>query len=709
MKFPFRLTLLTVLLLLLGGTVLALGLTSHFYARSNADDLASQLLEQAAARTDQQIDRLLRQATEQSQLMRGHLQSGRVRLDDPAAFVAASGDALAVAGELTGLFIGLEASGDSVGVSRLSGRPTVWQSRHNARTGVYDVREYLLADYPRAPFAVDERMGGGDARGRPWYEAARAARRPVWTETFVFLGVGDVRGVHGVSYATPVAGPAGRLDAVLIADFELKQLCEYFRRSLQIGQEGLPFVIETRRDGSRRVIAHPQTELLVRAGGDGAAGATELRTPEEFPDPRVSVLAAEVAAGDPESFTGSAAPLRFRAEGRSYLALVRRLRGEEAPPWVICVVLPESEILGRVHRSNQVVLFVGAGVLLVGLLLSLFVAAQVARPLEKLAADTAAIGEFRLDSRPVPHSLIREVDSLALAVENMKGGLRSFQKYVPADLVRSLISSGQDARRGGEVRALSIFFSDVVDFTAIAEEMGPEQLVAQLSEYLDTVSQQIRASGGTVDKFIGDVVMAFWGAPARDPAHALTACRAALACQEALDRLHQRWRAEGKRPFATRIGVHTGEVVVGNVGSEARLNYTIIGDAVNLASRLEGLNKVYGTRIIVSETALRQAGPEVIARPIDFVAVKGKRQPVLIYELLGLRPNAAGEELAALHGEALAAYRARDWARAVELFERVRAQRPDDGPAGLLIARCLAYQADPPGPNWDGVHRHAHK
>jgi adenylate cyclase len=296
------------------------------------------------------------------------------------------------------------------------------------------------------------------------------------------------------------------------------------------------------------------------------------------------------------------------------------------------------------------------------------------------------------------------VDRLARAVEETKTSLRSFRKYVPAELVRVLLSSGQEATLGGENRTVAVYYCDLADFTAVSEKLTPTELVKHLSDYFGTFSAQILASGGTVDKYVGDAIMAFWGAPIDHPQPALAACTTALRNQAALKELRQRWQTEGKPELFARIGIHLGEVVVGNIGSEARLNYTVMGDAVNLASRLEGLNKYYGTEILISESVFREVQAAVIARPVDWVSVKGKRQAVLIYEPLGLKGEGS-EELAQLSAQALERYRVRDWAGAVELFEQVLRVRVGDGPARLLINRCRAYQQSPPPPDWVGVHR----
>jgi adenylate cyclase len=241
----------------------------------------------------------------------------------------------------------------------------------------------------------------------------------------------------------------------------------------------------------------------------------------------------------------------------------------------------------------------------------------------------------------------------------------------------------------------------------ISESMHPEELVAHLGEYLQAMSEQVLAEGGTVDKYIGDAIMAFWGAPLENAGHALAACTAAVRNQQLLRKLRERWQAEGKPPFRARIGINTGEVIVGNIGSAARLNYTVIGDAVNLASRLEGLNKDYGTEMLIAEATYEEARAGIVARPIDWVSVKGKHEAVLVYELMGLKGEVGRdmEDFADLFGRALRAYRQQDWAAALDLFGTALKQRSEDAPAQEMVRRCELYRAEPPGADWDGVHR----
>ena len=291
--------------------------------------------------------------------------------------------------------------------------------------------------------------------------------------------------------------------------------------------------------------------------------------------------------------------------------------------------------------------------------------------------------------------------------ERMRGGLRSFTKYVPAQLVRDLLAEGLEARLGGESRPLTIMFSDVVGFTAISEQLGePQALVDALSEYLEAMSATIAECGGTVDKYIGDAVMAFWGAPRPLEDHPKQAVRAAWLCQERLAALRDGW-PDTHPAFNTRIGLHTGEVVVGNIGWEDRMNYTVMGDAVNLASRLEALCQRYGIDVSLSEDTYDAVREEFLARPVDCVAVKGKEKPIVLYELLGPRDEASADTVAFCDAttQGFAHYRARAFEAACEDYERALELRPGDVAATLMLERCRAYIASPPPDDWTGVQK----
>jgi adenylate cyclase len=252
---------------------------------------------------------------------------------------------------------------------------------------------------------------------------------------------------------------------------------------------------------------------------------------------------------------------------------------------------------------------------------------------------------------------------------------------------------------------LTLFFSDIAGFTTTSERIAPNALVAQLAEYLEAMTEVIRAEGGTIDKYIGDGIVAFFNAPRLQPMHAAAACRAALAAQVALSVLQIRWAAADQPAFPTRIGLNTGEVLVGNIGTLERFAYTAIGDAMNLASRLESLNKTYGTVIIASEAVRMAAGFGFEWRRLDRVAVVGRQQGTLVFELLGETGQLPQWLLRARdrYETALDAYFVGRFAEATAGFADAALLRPGDRTADMMAQRARELAQNPPNPDWDGV------
>ena len=248
---------------------------------------------------------------------------------------------------------------------------------------------------------------------------------------------------------------------------------------------------------------------------------------------------------------------------------------------------------------------------------------------------------------------------------------------------------------------MSVFFSDVAGFTSVAESLSPEDLTELLNLYLSEMTAVIFQNGGTVDKFIGDAIVAFWNAPLDQPDHAALACQAALDCQKRLVELRDRVRQQSGQELHMRIGLNTGPMVVGNMGSSDRFDYSVLGDAVNLGARLEGACKQYGIWILIGEGTYAEVKDRFEAREIDLIRVVGKREPVRVYELLarGGQLSAERRKVLARFEEGLALYRERKWTTAVGVFKAL----DDDPVARVYLSRCQQYQVSPPPDDWDGV------
>ena len=509
-----------------------------------------------------------------------------------------------------------------------------------------------------------------------WYRSGTRADEPRWFDVLVHPDGSR----PSIAYAGPVDVYEKR-QGVLAVIIEHTRFAQ-FLSNLSVGQSGAAFILG--RDGS--VIAAP----------DPDADEVHMQRSDQ-PLLPIAQGAMKQAGSSYEVDKKIARQVRLDAGGNFYAVSLTPLT---FPGWTLATVIPEAEFLGPIENTIRQLLIGLAILILAAGAFSVWLAHRViAAPLIVVVDELKHVARFDLEKVRRHASQLIEIENLSNAIADMAGGLVAFRKYIPSDLVRTLVSEGVEPRPGGAIRKLTVLFADIAGFTGLSERMG-DQIVPLLSKYLDIISREVSNNGGTIDKFIGDAVMAFWGAPAANVDHALYACRAALACQRAL-------RAsgltdDGGRPLRVRIGVNSGDMLVGNIGSEVRLNYTVIGDAVNVASRLEGANKEYGTEIIIGEETRRLAGERIHARELDRLMVYGRAGGIAIYELLDVaEPGAAPPEWAALYERGLAAYRGRDFAGAANLFQKVLDARTSDQPARIALERCRGYLESPPGEDWD--------
>lgn len=281
----------------------------------------------------------------------------------------------------------------------------------------------------------------------------------------------------------------------------------------------------------------------------------------------------------------------------------------------------------------------------------------------------------------------------------------AFSQYLSPKVVDIVVKDPSKLSLGGEQREMTAFFSDVAGFSSISEKLTPHELVQLLNEYLTAMCDIISKYDGTVDKFEGDAIIAFWGAPLEQPNHATLACWAAADMASHMDSMRERLLAEGRPKMTVRMGLNSGPMVVGNMGSKQRMDYTIMGDAVNLAARLEGANKFYASGTMISGSTFEQAKDFIEARPLDTIRVVGKKEPIPIYQLMGHKGKITlqQEQMRNLYLEGLALYQKRDYALAIPKFEAALQVIPDDGPALTYLDRCKEYLDSPPPDDWDGV------
>jgi adenylate cyclase len=483
-----------------------------------------------------------------------------------------------------------------------------------------------------------------------------------------------------IAFAGPIDVYQER-QGVLAITIEYTRLARFLAQ-LEVGRTGTAFILDDRGD----LIAAPDKDAdeLHPAHSDGAM----------LPLAQMSLT----QAGD--DGRKEAWRRRLTYAGAAYEVALTPL---PFSGWSLATVIPEAEFLAPVETTlRRLVVGLAVGAVLAALLSAMLARAVIAAPIARVVGEIRHVESFALDQVRRHPSRVAEISSLSGAIAEMAAGLSAFRKFIPADLVRSLLRQGVEARPGGSIQELTVMFIDVAGFTGLSERMG-DRVVPLLSRYLDVASEVIVANGGTIDKFIGDAVMAFWGAPTAQQDHALLCCRAAIALRAALEAAGI--VDDNGHPLQVRIGINSGRMLVGNIGSELRLNYTVIGDTVNVASRLEGANKQYGTQILIGAETHRLVRDAFTTREIDSIAVYGRTEGQAVYELIGLAADAnpAITGWIANYEKGLAKYRQRDFAGAILDFETVLRDRPHDRPATLLLERCMRLDQSGVDTEWSSI------
>jgi adenylate cyclase len=578
-----------------------------------------------------------------------------------------------------------------VGASREPGGKLIvthrWvQTDGRSRWFDYSDVDTLKAAHDRADrFVVTE---------RPWYQAALHTGQLAWSPVYLFAGTRK----PGITAALPVTDSAGAVTGVFGIDFELAEL-DTFVRNLE--QEHGYHVYLLTENG--RVAAQSAANTGIRPTLSGV-GEIDLPVASRSSDPLLRA-ATTVADFNSANRTSAEALPVFAAKGGRWIGSASDFLLGKGLTWRVVVILPETEILGVVYRNTLLTVGVCLAVLTVAVGVGSYVSIQITRPLRSFADEMCQVSDFVIPSAPLPASPIREVEMMRRALGQMRVSLTSYEKYVPSEVVRLLHAQGRTAQLGGETARLTMLFADVVGFSSLVEQLEPAEAVAALVGYLEVAEAIISHHGGIVDKYVGDAIVAFWGAPIHPREFPeRDAVAAALEIQRAMDDLNAHRAADGMPELDVRVGIHTGEALVGNVGSPQRMNYTAIGDAVNVASRIERLNRIYGTQLIASEATFRAIADRVQGRELDVVALKGRRRGVRIFEIVGDESQETFQRLSELYAEGIRLYRAREWREAERLFRQGLEVVPDDVPSRLMADRCAHYAVDPPPSDWDGVY-----
>jgi adenylate cyclase len=452
-----------------------------------------------------------------------------------------------------------------------------------------------------------------DHRVRAWYQQAKQAKKFIWSEIYLTQS----KTVMGITAALPVFNERGEFKGVIGATISLDYL-KNFVSSQKISATGYSFIIK--KDGN--LVAYPEQATFKVTQSN-----VRLVNVHDISLPLIDESLKQYVKTGQEEFT-----LKFN--DKIYLINYRPIPKLSAQGWLIGVIAPQDDFVGFLKRLNYITFAISLAILALGIYIISKLVSRIVHPIHLLVDETEKVKRFELDTAVPIKTRIKEVFLLTHAIRSMKKGLKQFQRYVPTTLVKQLIESGQEMEIGGQRKTIAILFSDIENFTTIVEAHDAGQMMLQMCEYFEALSQIIAKEKGTIDKYIGDSIMVFWGAPLPEEHPSERAARTALLCQQKLKQLNQQWLHENKPQLITRIGIHIGEAIVGNLGSSERLSYTALGDTINIASRLENMNKAYQTKIIVSEAVYEQIKDNFILRKIDQVKLAGRVKPLVIYELI---------------------------------------------------------------------------
>src|ERR1044072_6515238 len=544
------------------------------------------------------------------------------------------------------------------------------------REGERTVDHFLYLDGDLKELGSSDQPTAYDPRTRLWYRSAAEARAEVISDPDVFAPLGLI----GSTVAAPYYS-GGKLAGVAAIDMTLTGLGEYLAE-----RKVSPGTISYRLDHQGRVIAASDlSKTYAHIGG------------------KLELLHITSLDNDLPAFAFSARPrgseglYTFTRDGKDYVASLATMPADFGKQWQQFLITPLADFTAAFQANNIRLAIFGLMAMALQVVVIFFLTGIVSSPLEKLAFKVGKIQELGTDHLPSVSSPIQEISVLSKAIDRRDAAVKSFSAFVPIGLVTQLLQSEQKLELGGHSRFLTIFFSDLEGFSTLSEEVPSQELLLRVSAYLELVTKTVNQEHGTIDKFIGDGVMAFWGAPALLDDHAWRSCVAAMRIQRGMDALNERWLAEGLKPLNVRIGIHCDAVLVGNIGSKERMSYTVMEIGVNVAARLEGTNKEFHTRILISHAVFKEAGERLCVRPIDDVTVKGRRAKIPIYELMGvygaddpgLEPSPETQRLAKLTRLAYEALVKEDYALAARRYREILAEFPDDPVASTLVKRLV--------------------
>lgn len=497
---------------------------------------------------------------------------------------------------------------------------------------------------------------------RPWYLGAMQTKNTYWTDVYRYIHTNE----PGLTVSKPIYKNNGEIFGILGADISFVGLSNFLKKQA-IGKSGRVFIFDQNEQIILPNLSDVTNKMITQAVVFTAVDYFKKYQQYNF---------------------------SFKLKNRRYLAYVSEASDLFNKPWHILTVVPFVDFFGDLIKTQIEVSFITLLFLAFSILIIIYFSKRISKPIVTLAKEIDKITNLNLSSEKRIRSYIVEIRIMDTSVAALRTAMRSFSRYVPKEIVRQLLVQGHEISLHMEKKKLTVFFCDIQDFTSLTETYSLSTLMPQLNQYFDGLSKIILQNFGTIDKYIGDSIMAIWGAPLSNPQHAISACNAALRCQAYLKEFNRKCREQGNPEFLTRFGISSGKVVVGNIGTLERMNYTVIGDAVNIAARLQVTDKIYHVSMIISEEVYKQTKGQFLVRPLDVVTVRGKKKKIKIYELVALSDTDSEigatdrqRQLCETFTAAYKKYRKEEFSAAKALFTQINQQFPEDYPTEIYLKR----------------------
>jgi len=478
----------------------------------------------------------------------------------------------------------------------------------NDINGTVEDWEYLDEQFNTIKHEV--RPNAFDPRERSWFYLTKAARDTYWSNPYKYASSSEI----GITISSPYFDQNGVKIKVAGADITSTKLHD--------------FLVEQSTKVEGDIVMFDSEQNIIATSFKDDFSQDVVKLGDFAPSPIV-----RKATNQYNYYAQTRGSIKDKRGDEHLYFFSNFPKDASSMNWRVLIIIPKEVILGKITATMYETIGISFVILLLFIGVVIYASKKLSHPIIEIANQIKSIEKLKLDIDIQDNSQVSEIRKAQSSLKSLQVALSSFIKYLPVELIKKLMIAGQEAKVDGEERELAIMFTDIENFTTLSEAMPPKEVALQLSEYFEVINRAICTTGGTTDKYIGDAVLAFWGAPqsVQEPCH--KAMESALMVQRFTYELNERWRKRGKPIFKTRIGIHYGKSLVGNIGSNERLNYTIIGDSVNIASRLEGINKEYGTYLIFSQSVYDEIKQYYPIKYLDTLWLKGKTQSTKLYTI----------------------------------------------------------------------------